>query len=299
MVNSKNYINMKRYLLLVFGLFICILLHSQNTIVNSNSSWATLTYGTWGAPHCIVTEFTYFEQDTLIDAISYKKVFSCNDKLHENIKYEGLIREQDKKTYFIPLNYTTEFLLYDFSLKEGMDFDFQYKFYHKLLHVKKIDSIEINGVLKKQIQLTLPNNTNVHVTWIENIGSLAGFFYSGGNLDTCNCEYTLLCHFQDDESIYKNPIYSECYYDNGEELSVQTTEIDNISVFPNPVDDRLTIFSQNNTILRIEFFDIFGKRVYSETYQNNIDVSCFPRGVYILKVYDTNEYVSVYKIVKR
>ena len=302
---------MKKYLLLCLGLFICISIQSQNTIVNSNSSWSTLTYGlgALNIPCCVVTEFTYFERDTLIDAISYKKVFSCDDSLRENIIYEGLIREQDKKTYFIPANSEIEYLLYDFSLEQGMSID--YSFWRTrepsvFFYVNNVDSVEINGFMKKRIELTL--NGRIVDIWIEEIGSLSGILhpmYSGflaGNVRL------LLCYRQNNELLYNNSVYSQCYYDKAEDIvsvqtieivSVQTIEIDNVSVFPNPVNDILTISTSNKTITRIELFDILGKRVYSEIYKNTFDVSSFPKGIYMLKVYDINEQVSVFKIIKK
>ena len=98
----------------------------NNTIVNANSSWAILSYGlgSWNVPCNVTTQYVYFGSDSIINEYTYKKLFSCNDKLHENIKYEGLIREQNKKTYFIPANFETEYLLYDFSLEKGMTFEY-------------------------------------------------------------------------------------------------------------------------------------------------------------------------------
>ena len=112
---------------ILFVSFVCCLVLQakaqifNNTIVNDNSSWAILGYGV--CPECPVwTQYIYFDSDSIIASNSYKKVFSSNDKLHEYIKYEGLIREQEKKTYFIPNNSETEYLLYDFSLEKGMSF---------------------------------------------------------------------------------------------------------------------------------------------------------------------------------
>ena len=99
---------------------------------------------------------------------------------------------------------------------------------------------------------------------------------------------------------YKNPVYSECYYDNKEDItSVQTLTIDSCSVFPNPVDDTLNISYLNNAISRIEIFDNLGRKVYSQAYKDTINVSSFSKGLYLLIVYDTNEQVSVFKIIKK
>ena len=484
---------------------------TDNTIVNDNSSWAILNVGV--CPKCPVsTQYVYLEGDSIVADISYKKVFSCEDKLHENIKHEGLIREQDKKTFFIPANSETEYLLYDFSLEEGMEFELRNCWTEELyafLEVKNIDLVEINGVLKKRMQINYRSSPyyegSVFDTWIEGVGSLKGIFTSC-YIGFTGVSRTLLCHHQNDELIYKNPVYSECYYNVpyqakeyipllerenqwneltenislppgyhyqktyitkigndtiiddvnyyklltardetasiwledgyvredienrkvyyrttddfeillydfnaqvGEEIqsydlqysrrnvvitvksidyvwiggklrkqmnvhtavldvnyaregnhvwiegignmdgflmstmvhrapgsdrilllcfcqdneliykpenitvadcfvwkypqdnSVQSIKNNHINIFPNPVDNIMTVSSLDNTISRVEIYDNLGRKVYSQTYKETIDVSSFSKGLYLLKAYSINEQVSVFKIVKK
>ena len=291
---------------IISGVVCCIVFQANaqtsNTIVNANSSWATLNAVV--CPECpLWTQYLYFNGDSIVAGYSYKKIFSCDDKLHENIKYEGLIREQNKKTYFIPANSVKEYLLYDFSLEKGMNFEYmETPEYPVSLYVKNVNFVEINGIQLKQIQLaevSVPDYGAIRVTWIEKIGSLRGLFNPCGVLDP-GAKRELFCYFQNNELVYKNPTYFECYYDKAEDIitSMQTLTIDDYNVYPNPVDDILTIFSSNNSISYIEIFDILGKKIYNHTYTDTIDVSSFPEGLYILKLYDANKQVSVFKIIK-
>jgi len=288
----------------LFSFVCCLIVQTNaqtlnNTIVNDSSSWATLGYGV--CPECPVwTQYVYFDGDSIVASNSYKKVFSSEDKLHENIKYEGLIREQDKKTYFIPVNSETEYLLYDFSLEKGMTFSLSPEI--PLLEVKNSDMVEINGVLKKRLQITYsPSSFYDYIidTWIEEVGSLHGIL-SPYRLDIEGVIYTLLCYYRNKELIYKNPAYSECYYDKKEDItSVPTITINDCSLFPNPINDILNISCLNNAISQIEIFDSVGRQVYSQTYKGSINVSSFSKGLYLLKVYDKNGQVSVFKIIKK
>lgn len=133
----------------VFFTLFCLALQanaqtSENTIVNDDASWAALSFGMYHA----ATQYVYFDKDSTLASFAYKKVFSCNDSLHENIKYEGLIREQEKKTYFIPANSEREYLLYDFSMEEGMTFEYIDPWRQEpepiLFYAKQVDFIEIN-----------------------------------------------------------------------------------------------------------------------------------------------------------
>ncbi|MDD3405784.1 MAG: T9SS type A sorting domain-containing protein [Paludibacteraceae bacterium] len=278
--------------------------HSQtsfnNTIVNDHTAWATL--GIVTCSNCpIWTEYIYFDGDSVFSNNSYKKIFSTEDKLHEKIQYKGLMREQNKKTYFIPVDSMQEYVIYDFSLKKDMSFNYiePWSGYSVEYYVNKIDSIEINGIQKQRIQLTeQPHSDYTRATWIENVGSLNGLFYPCGVLVPGSTR-TLLCYFQNSEVIYKNQEYSKCYYDNDDTLIKTTITDNNYTIFPNPVDDVLNIVCLDNTISRIDFFDVSGQHVYRQSYQEMIDIGHLQKGFYLLKVYDINDKVSAFKIFKK
>ena len=262
------------------------------------NGWATLVYGlgSWNIPCNVETQYVYFEGDSIVTGYSYKKVFSCDDKLHENIKYEGLIREQEKKTYFIPTNSETEYKLYDFSLEEGMIFEYIDWWYHELppisFCIKQVDFVEINGVQKKRMKLTglPPFDVIIYATWIEGIGSLNGLFEPCGVLAPGG-NRILLCYFQNNEVVYKTPEYPECYYDKPEELIPFMKQPDiGVSVYPNPVDRVLNISSPEEIIRSVKLVDISADAViYSNDNINTnvytIDMSSMQRGFYGLTVW--------------
>ena len=196
-------------------------------IFNKNTFWSTLIYGigAWDIICCVKTQYVYFEGDSTVSAVSYKKVFSCEDKFHENIKFEGLIREQDKKTYIIPTNSEKEYLLYDFSLEEGMTFEVQFSVFVRpypiTLYVSSVDFIEVNGSLKKRMQITEgPISDRIIDIWIEEIGSMSGILNPCYRFDWSGGVIELLCYYQNNELYYKNPVYSDCYYDKKEDIKI-------------------------------------------------------------------------------
>jgi len=273
-------------------------------IVDDNNSWATLWHAwVWIPPkeeHLgIKTEYVYFDGDSIVGDHSYKKVFMCDDALHENVEYKGLMREENQKTYFIFPKSGMEYLLYDFSLEKGMTFEHYHSL--RLFEIINSDTVEINGVLKKRLQISYaPSSLYNYVvdTWIEDVGSLLGILYPCVIFN--GSQHSLLCYFQNNELIYKNPEYPKCYYEEGEDItSVQTIVNNDCYVFPNPVDDVLTVSSSNNTLLKIEIFNMLGQKVYNQSHGNTIDISSSPTGLYFLKVYDTNEQVTIFKIIKR
>ena len=282
--------------ILFIGLICCLVLQTNaqttdNTIVNDNSSWSVLERRAIDG-RFTGTVYYYFDGDSIIGEHSYKKMFSCDDRLHENCSYQGLMREENQKTFFVYPASETEYLFYDFSLEEGMIFEFIHPFRQDtfMFYVQKVDLVEINGTQKKRIRLESGG------TWIEKIGHLDGilpdYSYPVGIL------YYLLCYHENNELIYINPEFSECYYDESSN-SVQEIVNNGYTLFPNPVDDIVNISDLNNAISRIEILDISGRKVYNQTCKDMINVSSFSKGLYLLKVYDTNEQVSVFKIIKK
>ena len=285
---------------------------NSNTLIVPGSSWSVLYYGlgTYNIPCCVSTQYIYFDGDSIVADKTYKKVFSCNDELHENITYEGLIREQDKKTWFLYKGFENESLLYDFSLEEGVEFEYASYMDPELttvsLYVKTCDMIEINGSPKKRLQISSPQSEDDGIidTWLEGIGSLSGILQPCYRLFLDGGVRELLCHYKEDKQTYKNPAYSDCYYDNVEDItSAKSITINGLAIYPNPVNNLLVISSSGETESFVEFTDISGKTVYVKQLdagkEHMIDVSLFASGLYLLCIYDANRRVSAFKIIKK
>lgn len=298
---------MKKTLTLLLLLCCMQIARTQNTIVNDNSSWATLiTIVTY--PPIVHTEYVYFDGDSIFNEKTYKKVYFYKDELHLERFFAGLIREENKKTYFAPYKISLgtlleESFLYDFSLEEGDMFEYVIGSGGNtdtiILYVLQSDYVLIDNEQKKRLMITPEHNTDwVIDTIIENVGSLHGLLYPISYM-TPGAFHELLCYTKNSELLYQNPRHAKCYYDNPNELSVQTITISDYNIFPNPVTDILNISSLSNLIYRIEILDKLGRKFYSQAYKETIDVSAFPKGLYIVKVYDVNNAVSTFKMVKR
>jgi hypothetical protein len=88
-----------------------------------------------------------------------------------------------------------------------------------------------------------------------------------------------------------NPDLSQCTI-----LGIADNNLNNMSLFPNPVNDVLFINS-SNTIDRIEIYDLLGKLVKTSYTQDQIDLRHLESGVYIVKLYNDN-HITVKKIIK-
>ena len=94
---------------------------------------------------------------------------------------------------------------------------------------------------------------------------------------------------------------AECYYEYSyEEIEYTSVEENSFasSIYPNPVSDYVNIEAEN--IDMVELYDIFGRKLYSETVSGSaiIDMSSFGSGIYFIKLYSEGN-TSVNKIVKK
>lgn len=74
-----------------------------------------------------------------------------------------------------------------------------------------------------------------------------------------------------------------------------------ISVFPNPTDGKIQILSTKSDITYIDVLDPRGQTIYNAKYSSQqkveIDLSKYSTGIYILKITDSQNSVSIRKII--
>ena len=76
----------------------------------------------------------------------------------------------------------------------------------------------------------------------------------------------------------------------------------NINIFPNPTRNTINIDVSNysSAIKKIEFYSVLGKKILECQFQNNINISDFPDGIYLLKIIDNyGKVVLSEKIIKK
>ncbi|MFD1314246.1 T9SS type A sorting domain-containing protein [Namhaeicola litoreus] len=79
-------------------------------------------------------------------------------------------------------------------------------------------------------------------------------------------------------------------------IEESTMPKENLMVYPNPTDSRLTINSDK--IFKVEVYDLYGRKMF-ETDRSSIDFSQLKMGIYLVNLYDNNDrIVSTYKVIK-
>ena len=79
-------------------------------------------------------------------------------------------------------------------------------------------------------------------------------------------------------------------------LSIDDQKLTNISIYPNPVDDKLFIQGLSG-VSDISIYDVLGKLVLSKTNTSEIDLTNLKKGIYLIKIKDQQKEI-IKKLVK-
>lgn len=279
---------MHRCLLLYTGLICYVMAFSQNykPLVVEENSWNVLVVGlnvpfdtTYSTITCKI------EGDTILDDITYKKMFASYDENPVYLNICGYLREDANRKVWYRQNEEEEYLMYDFSAEVGDSVLVGYSD-PVYLFVDSITNHNVQGDLRPKYWLSCKEHPHYQETWIEGIGSSRGVIWSGSALIVGGW-YRLLCMKQNAELIYMNPHYNSCYM-----LSTGMAEVEDllVHIFPNPCSECLQIETNNpNAITAMAIMDLNGKvwkQLSSQT--KSVDVSDLAAGVYLLSIHHIN-----------
>jgi hypothetical protein len=277
----------KAIVLLLF-LFISAASFSQEYchFIDTTSKWSILTdFGGYYETNI----YRFSSDDTLIDNVKYRKLYSTNDPFEANWSEMDIFIREDtvNKQVYLRNEIDEEGLIYDFSIDIGDTVTI----YNSIsgcciikMQVIEKDSVLMNGEYRNRFHFE-PLNWPYWDTWVEGIGSIGqGFIYSGWY--NTSPWYSLLCYKKNENVYYMHPYYSECYYPY-----VSINEISNIDRKPFYNRNTKSIeFKNLNTDdpVNFELFTINGQRIIQTTITeySNINLSKYElkNGIYILLI---------------
>ena len=170
-----------------------------------NPFWSELEYGL--LPSTINFVLT---TDTTINARHYIKLESTEGK---NTLYEGALREENKKVYFVPVGSNNEYLLYAFDAKKGDQLSNVWGGGRAEICKNSFDAVvtDISDDTPRIFTLTLnmPEEEHYQIQWLEGIGFMDG---PTGSQNICDIAdygvFRLLCAYRNGEQVYASD-YSE------------------------------------------------------------------------------------------
>ncbi|MBN1144163.1 MAG: T9SS type A sorting domain-containing protein [Bacteroidales bacterium] len=272
-------------------------------------------YGNFPPP--IFERFTVNGEDTLINEIEYKKLYLFSDSVFDKSKatYIGGIREdENKRVYFKGNslhflkpsfliiennggNVGDEMLLYDFNVNIDDTIRIEnLSLFDEILTVSSIDTILIGGSYRKIFSFT----RIYWLKWIEGIGSVKGLLFTSGSLPMNGLNGDLICFKQNNETLYFNINYSECFpILNG--IETEINDLSDIILYPNPSQDHIRIGFGEHRIKSLLVTDCNGRLCgnYDIQFQTEFILSTekYQPGIYFYKATSMNGMVHTGKFV--
>ncbi len=258
-------------------------------IAQKGNEWHTLSTTLFGYSNYV----NWCSGDTIIGDVRYMKIMGTLNDGYPHLF--TVLREEDGKVWKRHLNTSEETLLYDFTASVGDTLCFGEPGASFVLD--SISMVQIGDVDRRKFWFGLEydglGNPRAKETWVEGIGSDFGLLWSGyyGVYDGWHC---LLCFHQYGELVWQNPEYNTCSYPYD---AVEENKDSEISVYPNPVRDRVVI--EGIEAVEIQVYNTLGQVVKSERNSNEISVEGLAEGVYLVRIMDAEGKVYTNKITKR
>ena len=173
----------------------------ESPIFSTNWIWSTSAFSSFDNRPC----GSYYMK--LVDEHSSDfKLMKSTDENHTYWVDAGYMRFYNGKAYYFRNAGDEPVLLYDFTLEEGDEF-----YVDALQTNLVVDSVGSMTVDNRERKILYLSAMGQQVVWCEGIGSLNGLLNNYGNIGITGGSEELLCVQYNDEIIYHNPHYDECY----------------------------------------------------------------------------------------
>jgi hypothetical protein len=297
---------MNKFLAICLPAFIAMGAAAQtyHPLVDSGKTWSTVHHYYPGTTP--FSDYVKFQGDTLINGLTYKKVWKSMDESQAAWAANGFIREAGggQVFYMTWAGGSPNNLIYDFGAAAG---DTVFLFDDPMGAYFVVDSVGtatlLTGELRKRLNLSCfmaGGGPLGQETWIEGMGSLYGVLQSGSCI-LIGDNPQLLCFREQDTLKYFNPGYSTCFVVTGTEESRSGPAP--VEVFPNPADNVINIRVKSPVILPLKavFRDPVGKVILESQLverQTAIDLTglSFPR-VVLYTITGGDGFVGAGKII--
>jgi len=210
----KNSNTMKALFIFLVAFFSLQPIIKAQNFIDETKQWAILSTYSVKSEYLYSWWTTYykFSGDTIINGFSYHKQYMSTDSNQVNwtLSHCPLWFERNDsvftRDFCCGFQIDTVYLVYDFNLEEGDTFP---NSVYPYMIVDSIRYLEWGGSIRKHWFFnqcgSYPYNC---LTWIEGVGNLNNFIYQ---FCLNSLAESLLCFYENDNVVYNNPNYANCY----------------------------------------------------------------------------------------
>jgi hypothetical protein len=203
-------------------------------------------------------------------------------------------------------------ILYDFNSKKGDFWLISTRYGNEIdsvkIQVDSVDVLEINSKKLKKLFISYYYKNFLDSgyyykessTALQVLGDLKFLInISDKRIALCDVDFisNLRCYEDSNLGFYTTSFRDSCTYRYIENTIDSKQILTEINIFPNPFKDKFQISKASGEKIQFELFTLTGCKIMSGN-ENEIDMSLFPAGIYLLKVETGNIYLKTYKLIK-
>lgn len=260
----------------------------SNSIVNNRNIWHVDIQSNSNARSTFQYKFHWADIEK--NGKLYKELYEATEsEPYPPFKSTGRLFREENNRFYEYISDENERLYYDFNLNKGdsiLILDQNYN--SELFTVSNVETVIFNDEIERK-KLSLSCNTNSVDTliWIEGIGDIGSFIFSGYNCQSVDTTSQLRCFNNEFQNVYLADWADGCL-----STSVDyTKEFHDFKIYPNPSIDKIH-FVKEKLIPGIVFiYDMNGRQMMQFKISNKIDeidISNFKSGMYFLKFQELN-----------
>lgn len=255
------------------------------------ASWLSVTQVSDGGSGVNTTHsFTEWRSDTVINSITYTKVYSKSMYNYgpAQFQYSGGIRQDvpQEKVYFIDNQNIEHDISFNQNISLGDTVYYPENQSDSLFEVSAIDTVSVQGNDRKKFTITTLGSSNtIEMEYICGIGYVSLWGFEWGT--------SMWCHSVESDLLYGEPSNPMCYLSNDELSTEQTIELS-----PNPTFGIITFKEAPETI---QIYSLEGKHITPDFFElgnTNLDLYRLDEGIYYLLMTFDNKSI-IRKVVKQ
>ncbi|PSK92453.1 T9SS type A sorting domain-containing protein [Taibaiella chishuiensis] len=296
---------MKKLLCFLPAVFLVAALQAQTYIPfpTSNTIWREQFCRTATDPYT-THNYGLTNSDTLINNLTYHKLYLSADTIFQVAEWIGSIREDSfKRVYYRPAGQVTggsesDKLLYDFSLQLGDTLPANahngLNNWMVTMRVTQVDSININGTYHRRITFDWPRTS-----WVEGVGNnIRGLLYYSGTWPNNGQWNDLICLGREGSWVLHNtnstaPPFAPLPACNQDLVGIRSHELPlgAITFHPLPLVTTSSVYLTGEGRLHtMEIYDITGRKIKTCTAAANGRVILYrddyKPGIYLYRLYN-------------
>lgn len=162
-----------------------------------------------------------------------------------------------------------------------------------------------NGEHRKRILMISDDGFSRKQCWIEGVGGSDGPFnhYFFGFFDIPY--QRLLCFHEDENLLFSQEYFDyennfDCYSNGWNPTSIKEGSSNDITIYPNPVKDMLSIDVAFNETFGLSIINQFGQKILTKSLsgkKNQINTNSLPSGIYFISISSNNRFYN-FKFLK-